>query len=232
MPAWGGLAGGSGRSCLIGAGQLTDVPGVLLGAGVPAGLGVLTTISRASFAPLATGPPANTSWPGASAFVLALPWSRTTVSLTSSQVMVVPLAARMTTSVLLTDWIVPRSNASVRVPPFVVTVNEPYSPPSRRSRRSGPTRFAVGVVLDAFDAFDAFDALSKALSSVVLAELAGLAALAVLPVVVAAANAPPATTPASVMPTAQRVLWPIGARKCFSIRSRLPPGNKTTSGGR
>ena len=71
-------------------------------------------ITRASLAPLTTGPPANTVSPADSALVVALaPFFLTTVSLTTCQVQVVPSAALITTSLPLTDWIVPRSNESV-----------------------------------------------------------------------------------------------------------------------
>ena len=71
-------------------------------------------ITRASLAPLTTGPPANTVSPAVSALVVVLaPFFLTTVSLTTCQVQVVPSAALITTSLPLTDWIVPRSNESV-----------------------------------------------------------------------------------------------------------------------
>ena len=72
------------------------------------------TISRASLAPLITGPPTNTVWPVASALVVVLwPLCLTTVSLTISQVQVVLSGERTTTSLVLTDTMVPRSKASV-----------------------------------------------------------------------------------------------------------------------
>ena len=75
------------------------------------------TISRASLLPLTTGPPANTGWPAASALAVVLaPFCLTTVSPTISHVQVVPSAALTTTSALFTDWIVPRSKASVWKP--------------------------------------------------------------------------------------------------------------------
>ena len=75
----------------------------------PAGL---ITISRMSLAPLTIGPPANTVWLAASALVVVLlPFCLTTVSLTISQVQVVPSGALTTTLLPLTDWMTPRSNA-------------------------------------------------------------------------------------------------------------------------
>src|SRR2546421_604641 len=55
-------------------------------------------ITRASLAPLTTGPPANTVSPADSALVVVLaPFFLTTVSLTTCQVQVVPSAALITT---------------------------------------------------------------------------------------------------------------------------------------
>jgi hypothetical protein len=72
------------------------------------------TISRASLAPFVTGPPASTVSPADSALVVVLPpFFLTTVSLTICQVQVVPSAALITTSLPLTDAMVPRSNESV-----------------------------------------------------------------------------------------------------------------------
>ena len=77
------------------------------------GLVLPITISRASLAPFTTGPPANTFSPADSALaVVLLPSFLTTVSLTICQVQVVPSAALITTSLLLTEEIVPRSNES------------------------------------------------------------------------------------------------------------------------
>jgi hypothetical protein len=97
----------------------------------------LMMINRASLAPLTTGPPANTVSPGDSALVVVfLPPSLTTVSLTVTQVQVVPSAALITTLLPLMDAMVPRSNASVRNPFLVWKVNSPSAPPSLRSRAS------------------------------------------------------------------------------------------------
>ena len=88
-------------------------------------------------APLTTGPPANTIWPAASALVVVLlPFCLTTVSLTISQVQVVPSGARTTTLPPLTDWIAPRSKASVWKPVLLWKVNSPSTPPRARSRPS------------------------------------------------------------------------------------------------
>ncbi len=101
------------------------------------GAAFLITISRMSCAPPVTGPPANTSSPAARALsVAAFPCSRTIELLVSVQASVMPLCARTTTSSPDTDKIVPRSNASVRAPFLVSTVNWPYMPPRRRSRLS------------------------------------------------------------------------------------------------
>ena len=97
--------------------------------------GFLITIRRASWLPLTTGPPTNTSSPADRALLVALvPSWRTTESLTSVQFQVVPSLARTTTSWPETDWIVPRSNASVLGPALVSKVNWPSMPPSLRSR--------------------------------------------------------------------------------------------------
>ena len=93
----------------------------------PAGL---MTISRASFAPLTTGPPANTVSPADSALVVVLlPLFLTTVSLTICQVQVVPSGALITTSLPLTDAMVPRSNESVWKPVLLWKVTVPSTPP-------------------------------------------------------------------------------------------------------
>ena len=87
--------------------------------------------------PLTTGPPANTASPADSAFVVVLlPDSLITVSLTITQVQVVPSGARTTTSGPFTDWIAPRSNASVWKPVLSWKVNSPCTPPSACSRAS------------------------------------------------------------------------------------------------
>jgi hypothetical protein len=88
-----------------------------VGVGVEPDLGARITISRASLAPLTTGPPANTVSPADSALAgVLLPLFLTTVSLTIVQAQVVPSVAFTTTSLPLTDWIVPRSKASVWKP--------------------------------------------------------------------------------------------------------------------
>ena len=75
------------------------------------------TIRRMSFAPFTTGPPANTVSPADSALVVVLaPLFLTTVSLTICQVQVVPSGALITTSLPLTESMMPRSNASVWKP--------------------------------------------------------------------------------------------------------------------
>ena len=89
--------------------------------------GFLMMSNRASLAPLTTGPPANTVSPADSALVVVfLPPCLTTVSLTVTQVHVVPSAALITTLLPLTDSMVPRSNASVRKPFLVWKVISPF----------------------------------------------------------------------------------------------------------
>ena len=95
------------------------------------------TASRMSWVPLTTGPATNTGSPWASAPRPArAPPRRTTVSLTSCQVSVVPSAARTPTELPSRAVMVPRSKAMVRIPEPVRNVNCPYMPPSSRS----PTR--------------------------------------------------------------------------------------------
>src|SRR6266705_1674979 len=94
-------------------------------------------IRRASLEPLLTGPAANTVSPADSALVVVLaPPFLTTVSLTISQVQVVPSGDLITTSLPLTDWMVPRSNEIVWNPVLLWKVTVPSTPPSRRSRPS------------------------------------------------------------------------------------------------
>ena len=103
-------------------------------------------ITRASLAPLTTGPPANTVSPADSALVVALaPFFLTTVSLTTCQVQVVPSAALITTSLPLTDAMVPRSNESVWNPVLLWKVAVPSTPPRRRSRPSAQRTRAGGT---------------------------------------------------------------------------------------
>src|SRR6266705_83756 len=91
-------------------------------------------IRRASLEPLLTGPAANTVSPADSALVVVLaPPFLTTVSLTISQVQVVPSGDLITTSLPLTDWMVPRSNEIVWNPVLLCKVTVPSTPPSRPS---------------------------------------------------------------------------------------------------
>ncbi len=96
-------------------------------------------MSLASFVPWTTGPPAQTGVPVVNSLSLTFPWrSRTTVVLTRSQVQVVPsLALTVMDFPALTDWITPRSNASVLMPLRVCSVNWPSTP---RSRKNAKTR--------------------------------------------------------------------------------------------
>ena len=88
------------------------------------------TMSRASFAPETTGPPTQTGSPVARALaVVLLPLSRTTVFVTRTQVQVLPSAPCTVTSLPLTDWTIPRWNATVRiVPPRPRKLNWPSMP--------------------------------------------------------------------------------------------------------
>src|SRR5262249_26706181 len=119
-----------------GTGPCCQLPGVEDG-GTGAGCGGRTTTSLASFVPLTTGPPTQTGVPVVSSLLLTFPWrSRTTVVLTRSQVQVVPsLALTVTDFPALTDWITPRSNASVLMPLRVCSVNWPSTPRSRKNLR-------------------------------------------------------------------------------------------------
>ena len=120
--------------------------GVLLGVLVLLFWGFLITIRRASWLPLTTGPPTNTSSPADRALLVVLvPFWRTTESLTSVQFQVVPSLARTTTSWPETDWMVPRSNASVFGPALVSKVNWPSMPPSLRSRAIASRRRRIWV---------------------------------------------------------------------------------------
>ena len=77
--------------------------------------------------------------------MVLLPFFLTTVSLTTCQVQVVPSAALITTSLPLTDVIVPRSNESVWNPVLLWKVAVPSTPPRWRSRRSAQRTRAGGI---------------------------------------------------------------------------------------
>ena len=165
------------------------------------------TIRRASLAPLATGPPANTVSPADSALVVVLaPFFLTTVSLTICQVQVVPSAALITTSLPLTDWMVPRSNATVWKPVLLWKVNWPSTPPRRRSRPSAHrTRGAVAVAELLAAALSAvFSSAACALPELDRAELAAAVPTPEPAVTTARAIPPPARKLAMVMPAPQR----------------------------
>src|SRR5689334_9998206 len=103
-------------------------------------------IRRASLAPLTTGPPANTVSPADSALAVVLPpFFLTTVSLTIFQVQVVPSGDLITTSLPLTDWMLPRSNESVWNPFLLWKVAVPSTPPRRRIRPSAHRTRAAGT---------------------------------------------------------------------------------------
>ena len=162
------------------------------------------TISRASLAPLTSGPPANTVSPADNALAVVLaPFFLTTVSLTICQVQVVPSGALITTSLSLTSWMVPRSNATVWKPVLLWKVNSPCTPPRRRSRPSAH-RTRGGVAVAELPAA----ALSSVFSSdaCVLPELdrARVGAAALPPDTTARAIPPPARKLARVMPAPQR----------------------------
>ena len=124
-------------------------------------------ITRASLAPLTTGPPANTVSPADSALVVVLaPFFLTTVSLTTCQVQVVPSAALITTSLPLTDWMVPRSNESVWKPVLLWKVAVPSTPPRWRSRPSAQrTRAGETARLPAASVSAVFSAAARALEA-------------------------------------------------------------------
>src|SRR5437879_3370675 len=163
-------------------------------------------IRRASLDPLTTGPPANTVSPADSALVVALPpFFLTTVSLTISHVQVVPSGALITTSLPLSDWMVPRSNESVWKPVLLWKVTVPSTPPSRRSRPSAHRTRAGGTV----DELDPAASLSAVFSSAPWALEAepapwALEAAGPPPDTAARAIPPPARKPARVMPAPQR----------------------------
>src|SRR6266480_1895159 len=157
------------------------------------------TIRRASRVPLTTGPPAKTVSPADSALVVALaPFFLTTVSLTMCQVQVVPAAALITTSLPLTDWMVPRSNESVWKPVLLWNVAVPSTPPRWRSRpsaqrtRAGETAWSPAASVSAV-----FSAAARALEAL---------EAAVPPPADTAAQVipPPARRPNTAAPTPQR----------------------------
>src|SRR6266702_3887607 len=152
------------------------------------------TISRASRAPFVTGSPASTVSPADSALVVVLPpFFLTTVSLTICQVQVVPSAALITTSLPLTDAMVPRSNESVWKPVLLWKVTVPSTPPRRRSRPSAQLTRAGGVG----------ELLAVALSAVFSSAALALEALVPPPDTIARVIPPPARKP-RVMPAPQR----------------------------
>src|SRR5437588_11069198 len=105
------------------------------------------TIRRASRLPEATGPAANTDSPADRALAVVLaPFFLTTVSSTISQVHVVPSGDLITTLPPLTDWMVPRSKASVWYPVLLWNVAVPSTPPRRRSRPSAHLTRRAGTV--------------------------------------------------------------------------------------
>ena len=157
-------------------------------------------------APFTTGPPANTVSPADNALVVVLaPFFLTTVSLTICQVQVVPSAALITTSLPLTDWMVPRSNETVWKPVLLWNVTVPSTPPIRRSRPSAHrTRAGVtaGELLAAVPSAEfSSDACRLALPELDRAELA---AAVPPPDTAARAIPPPARKPARVTPAPQR----------------------------
>src|SRR5260370_25007509 len=91
-------------------------------------------IRRAPLEAVRTGPAANTVSPADSALVVVLaPPFLTTVSLTISQVQVVPSGDLITTSLPLTDAMVPRSNEIVWNPVLLWKGTVPSTHPTRRS---------------------------------------------------------------------------------------------------
>jgi hypothetical protein len=161
-------------------------------------------IRRASLAPLTTGPPANTASPADSALVVVLaPFFLTTVSLTTCQVQVVPSAALITTSLPLTDWMMPRSNESVWKPVLLWKVAVPSTPPKWRSRPSAQrTRAGESAWLPA-SVSAVFSAAARALEP--------LEAGAPPPDTAAQVIPPPARRPNTAAPTPQRYHFFLGA---------------------
>src|SRR6266849_10924504 len=181
-------------------------------------------IRRASLDPLTTGPAVNTVSPADSALVVVLlPFFLTTVSLTISQVQVVPSGALITMSLPLTDWMVPRSNETVWKPVLLWKVTVPSTPPRRCSRRSAQRTRAGGTV----DELDPAASLSAVFSSAACALealealVAELAAAVPPPDTAARAIPPPARKPAKVMPAPQR-----------NNRFLRDPGEEGSAGGR
>ncbi len=158
-------------------------------------------------APFTTGPPANTVSPADNALVVVLaPFFLTTVSLTICQVQVVPSAALITTSLPLTDWMVPRSNETVWKPVLLWNVRVPSTPPIRRSRPSAHrTRAGVtaGELLAAAPSAE-FSAAACRLAAPPELDRAEPAAALPPPDTAAKAIPPPATKPARVTPAPQR----------------------------
>src|SRR5947209_18703828 len=107
------------------------------------------TIRRASRLPPVTGPAANTGSPADSALAVVLaPFFLITVAPVIRQVHVVPSGDLITALPPLTDWMVPRSKASVWYPVLSWNVAVPSTPPRRRSRPSADlTRFAGTAVV-------------------------------------------------------------------------------------
>src|ERR1039457_2491018 len=104
------------------------------------------TISLASFAPLTTGPPANTCSPLDSALLPTfLPCCLTTVLLTRSQVQMELSAERTTRLPPATDWITPRLNAMVRTPDLVLKVNSPCI--DRKSTRLNSSHLVISYAV-------------------------------------------------------------------------------------
>src|SRR2546423_383323 len=153
-------------------------------------------ITRASLAPLTTGPPANTASPADSALVVVLaPSFLTTVSLTTCQVQVVPSAALITTSLPLTDWMTPRSYESVWKPFLLWKVAVPSTPPRWRSRPSAQ-RTRAGVRSPAASVSAVFSAAARALEALEAGVPPPDTAAQVIP--------PPARRPNTAAPTPQR----------------------------
>src|SRR5207248_2144990 len=172
-------------------------------------------IRRASLAPLTTGPPAKTVSPADSALVVVLPpFFLTTVSLTTCQVQVVPSAALITTSLPLTDWMMPRSNESVWNPVLLWKVAVPSTPPKWRSRPSAQrTRAGEAAGLPAASLSAAFRAAACAPEALEAGVPPPDTAAQVIP--------PPASKPNTAAPTPQR---------CHLFLRSGPEGPAATAG--
>ncbi len=125
------------------------------------------------------------------------------MSLTISQVQVVPSGDLITTSLPLTDAMVPRSNEIVWKPVLLWKVTVPSTPPSRRSRPSAHRTLAGETAEELLAAAPSaeFSSAACALDAVLAA---GLATGEPPPDTAARVIPPPMRKPARAAPTPQR----------------------------